>query len=256
MRVNLLVHHEGRQVGPYTIDEVRARLGTGEIFATDLAWVEGSPAWVPLSSILSGGVGAESPALPGPYPPVGYVLWQPQSTELATTSLVLGVLSFFCFSLLTGIPAIIFGHMARARAHRAPDRFGGAGMALTGLILGYFSLLPVLVALIATVLGVLELPGSRTAMAKQTAARAQISAFTLALEAYESDTETYPTSNEGLNALVRQPANRPDWKGPYLKDIPQDPWGHAYVYRYPGKGNPKHFDLRIHRTRWALRHGR
>lgn len=238
--MNILVHREGRQVGPYSIDEVRARVGTGELFPTDLAWVEGSPEWVPLSTILSGGVGAESPTLSGSYPPPGYVLWQPQSTELATTSLVLGILSISCFSLLTGIPAIICGHLARSRVQSAPDRFGGAGRALAGLIMGYVTLLPVLAAIIATVFGVFE---KRSESAKSTAARVQITTFTMALDAFEVDTASYPTSYEGLDALIHQPANRPGWKGPYLKSIPRDPWSHAYIYHYPGKENPKHFDL-------------
>ncbi|HEV7405959.1 MAG TPA: type II secretion system major pseudopilin GspG [Chthoniobacteraceae bacterium] len=235
-----MVHHGGRQLGPYSIDEAQARLGAGEFFATDLAWVEGSPSWVPLSSILSGGVGEANPALPAPYPPAGYAVYQTRSTELATTSLVLGLLSFFCFSFLAGIPAIICGHKARGRVQRAPEQFGGAGMALAGLILGYFSLLPLVFIPFAIVLPILE---GRGEMAKTTATRAQIGAFTSALEAFEIDTGSYPTSSEGLDALVGQPANRPNWKGPYLSAIPQDPWGHAYVYRYPGKEHPKSFDL-------------
>jgi hypothetical protein len=61
-------------------------------------------------------------------------------TGLSTASLVLGILSMVCFLMLTGIPAIITGHIARSRAKRQPDVYGGSGMALAGLILGYLSI--------------------------------------------------------------------------------------------------------------------
>lgn len=61
----------------------------------------------------------------------------PLRTGLSIASLVLGILSFIGCMLFTAIPAIITGHIARRRAHREPDIYGGAGMALVGLILGY-----------------------------------------------------------------------------------------------------------------------
>jgi hypothetical protein len=60
-----------------------------------------------------------------------------QSSSLGITSLVLGILSLTCFGFLSGIPAIITGHMAHNRARKQPELYGGAGVALTGLILGY-----------------------------------------------------------------------------------------------------------------------
>jgi general secretion pathway protein G len=66
-------------------------------------------------------------------------------------------------------------------------------------------------------------------------ARAQIDAFEKALEQYRLDTRRVPTSEQGLNALVKKPANEPSWNGPYLKkEVPLDPWGKPYVYRAPG----------------------
>ena len=67
-------------------------------------------------------------------------------TGLAITSLVLGILGLFCLYILTGLPAIITGHMARARAKKRPEQYGGAGLALAGLILGYLSILTTLFA--------------------------------------------------------------------------------------------------------------
>jgi len=68
------------------------------------------------------------------------------------------------------------------------------------------------------------------------AARAQIDAFEKALEVYRLDTGRYPATEQGLDALMKQPAGETRWQGPYLKKaLPQDPWQHAYVYRYPGE---------------------
>jgi general secretion pathway protein G len=68
-----------------------------------------------------------------------------------------------------------------------------------------------------------------------TIARAQIEAFEKALDTFRLDVGRYPTSEEGLAALLSNPNAATKWNGPYLKKaIPQDPWGHAYLYRSPG----------------------
>lgn len=75
-----------------------------------------------------------------------------------------------------------------------------------------------------------------------TAARNQIDALEKALDQYRLDTGHYPSTEQGLDALVKQPPNEPKWSGPYLrKAVPPDPWGRPYQYRAPGeKGD---FDL-------------
>jgi general secretion pathway protein G len=66
-------------------------------------------------------------------------------------------------------------------------------------------------------------------------ARAQIDAFEKALDQYRLDTRRYPTTEQGLKALVERPASEAQWNGPYLrKAVPLDPWGRPYVYRVPG----------------------
>ncbi len=68
-----------------------------------------------------------------------------------------------------------------------------------------------------------------------TTAKAQIDALEKALDQYRLDTGHYPASDAGLAVLVNRPANEPRWSGPYLrKAVPLDPWGKAYIYRYPG----------------------
>lgn len=72
--------------------------------------------------------------------------------------------------------------------------------------------------------------------ARITSARTQIHNFETALGAYKLDTGTFPTTEQGLQALRAKPGDLNQWAGPYMpQDIPKDPWGHEYVYRYPGE---------------------
>jgi general secretion pathway protein G len=73
--------------------------------------------------------------------------------------------------------------------------------------------------------------------AKVKAARIQIESFASTLDLYYLDTGRYPSTSEGLAALVQRPAGLEGWNGPYLKGdfVPNDPWGHPYVYRMPGE---------------------
>ncbi len=66
-------------------------------------------------------------------------------------------------------------------------------------------------------------------------ARAQIDALDKALDQFRLDVGRYPTSEEGLQALVTAPGGEAAWAGPYLKKgVPADPWGRPYVYQQPG----------------------
>src|SRR5271170_3135735 len=72
--------------------------------------------------------------------------------------------------------------------------------------------------------------------AKVTSAHAQIDSFSTALGSYKLDTGTYPTTEQGLQALRVKPEAVSNWQGPYLpQDVPLDPWQHPYVYKYPGE---------------------
>jgi general secretion pathway protein G len=77
--------------------------------------------------------------------------------------------------------------------------------------------------------------------AKEVAAGADIhGGIKTALDRYEIDNSSYPRS---LNDLVQPPGNAKNWKGPYLEQVPNDPWGNLYIYHYPGKHNPAGYDL-------------
>ncbi len=72
--------------------------------------------------------------------------------------------------------------------------------------------------------------------AKIKAAKAQISLLEDALDAFRLDVGRYPTTDEGLQALVEQPSGVEKWDGPYLKKkVPKDPWDHDYIYKCPGE---------------------
>ena len=61
---------------------------------------------------------------------------------------------------------------------------------------------------------------------------------------FRMDTGSYPTTQEGIQALYTAPPLRAaKWRGPYIKRIPEDPWGIPYQYRYPGTKNPDEYDL-------------
>lgn len=85
---------------------------------------------------------------------------------------------------------------------------------------------------------------SQIGKTERSTAKAQIEGLAKALDTYRLDVGHYPTTEQGLAALVTAPANESRWAGPYLqKGLPQDPWDRAYVYRQPA-ANPAHdFDL-------------
>src|SRR6201994_4376279 len=105
-----------------------------------------------------------------------------------------------------------------------------------------FTLVEILVVI--TIIGlIMALVGPRVlgylGESKAKAAKIQIESFSSALDLYFLDLGRYPTSAEGLAALTR-PTNAPGWNGPYLRGgvVPNDPWGHGYVYRAPGQRAP------------------
>ena len=78
--------------------------------------------------------------------------------------------------------------------------------------------------------------------AKQQTAQAQIELLSTALASFRLDVGKFPTEEEALNSLMERPSGLEKWDGPYLaKEIPKDPWGNDYVYKYPGEHGP--YDL-------------
>jgi len=81
--------------------------------------------------------------------------------------------------------------------------------------------------------------------AKASVARQSIERLSSVLDLYRLDVGSYPTSEQGLRALLQRPAAASNWNGPYLKGqaMPQDPWSRLYVYRSPSTRNGHDYDL-------------
>jgi general secretion pathway protein G len=105
---------------------------------------------------------------------------------------------------------------------------------------GGFTLVEMLVVITIIAL-IMALVGPRVlnylAESKVKAAKIQIESLASALDLYFLDVGQYPSSSEGLSALVQRPGSTTAWNGPYLKGttLPNDPWGKPYVYRIPGQ---------------------
>lgn len=103
-----------------------------------------------------------------------------------------------------------------------------------------------LVMVILVVLAAVVVPKftSRSEQARQTAAKADLASLELALDAFEIDNGRYPNSDEGLGALVSAPSDLANtWKAPYVKAVPNDPWGMPYIYVFPGTHQQGSYDL-------------
>jgi general secretion pathway protein G len=102
-----------------------------------------------------------------------------------------------------------------------------------------------LVLVILGILAAIVVPkfSGRTEQARVAAGQTQINTFGTVLDAFEVDNGYYPKGKNGLNDLVSQPRETPNWHGPYLDSIPLDPWNHPYVYECPGKHKPTSYDL-------------
>lgn len=88
--------------------------------------------------------------------------------------------------------------------------------------------------------------GGVVGVGETAAARADLQSFRTALIAYRAVAGTFPSTSQGLQALVRRPEGEPKplmWRKVFDGDIKQDPWRHDFVYKCPGDKNPQSYDL-------------
>ena len=104
-----------------------------------------------------------------------------------------------------------------------------------------FTLVEIMVVVVIIgILGALVVPKllGRTGEARVTAAKTDIATMSQALKLYKLDNQRYPSTEQGLQALVTKPSSGPSangWKdGGYMEKLPKDPWGNAYQYLSPG----------------------
>lgn len=109
-----------------------------------------------------------------------------------------------------------------------------------------FTLIEIMVVVVILgILGALVAPSilGRPDEARVTVAKNDIRSISNALDMYKLDNFRYPTNEEGLKALVEKPASAKNWNPDgYLPQMPEDPWGNAYIYQRPGQKS-RHFDL-------------
>lgn len=131
--MQIYIHRNNQQFGPFTEDEIKAQLAAGTISPQDHVWWQGLANWMPLSQ--SPLVATLAPSATGtpvvPYPNATV----PTTSKLAIWALVCGCLSLL-LGLLTSIPAIILGHLGLSKIKKNPV-LQGRSMALAGLIIGY-----------------------------------------------------------------------------------------------------------------------
>jgi general secretion pathway protein G len=105
-------------------------------------------------------------------------------------------------------------------------------------LLVVIAILGLLIGLVAPA-ALRQLGSARTSVARQSIER-----IASILDIYKLDVGSYPSTDQGLRALIEQPTGVTAWNGPYVKgDVPVDPWNHAYVYRQPSTRSGHEFDL-------------
>ena len=111
---------------------------------------------------------------------------------------------------------------------------------------GGFTLIELLLVLvILSILAAVVIPKftNKSESARIAAAKTDIANMETAIDSFEVEAGRFPTTEEGLGALVNAPQSVKKWGGPYIKQVKSDPWGNPYVYRDPGQYNTSGFDL-------------
>lgn len=110
--------------------------------------------------------------------------------------------------------------------------------------LGFTLIEIMVVVIIISILGAIIAPNmfKRAHQARVVAAQNGIGTIESQMALYKLDNYAFPNTGEGIKALVSSNGKR-TWNGPYLDEIPKDPWGNEFQYQYPGSKNPNKFDV-------------
>jgi hypothetical protein len=140
------VARDGKQLGPFPLEEINRQLAAGTLNLSDQAWYEGAAGWAALSTVP--GVTAAAASSASHVPPAAVLVApaalvpQRKTEQLAVLSLIFSVLGLFGFCcglfLAGGVAGIVCGHIALSRIKANPE-LEGHGLALTGVIIGYLA---------------------------------------------------------------------------------------------------------------------
>ena len=124
------------------------------------------------------------------------------------------------------------------RTKRQPTRPDDAGFTLLEILV-VIAILGLLIGLVAPAV-LRQLGGARTSIARQSIER-----LGSVLDLYKLDVGSYPSTEQGLQALNTRPTGASNWSGPYVKGdgVPMDAWNHAYSYRAPSQRSGHDYDL-------------
>jgi hypothetical protein len=138
------IARDGKQFGPFSLEEVNRQLAAGTLSLSDQAWYEGAAGWAALSTVP--GVGASASSVTAPVPaamaPTATAAPAGPTEPLAIWSLVLslvGLMGFCCGGPMLGIAAVVCGHLGLSKINANPN-LQGRNLALAGLIMGYFAI--------------------------------------------------------------------------------------------------------------------
>lgn len=140
-----------KEYGPASVDQVRQWIAEGRITAQTQVKAEGGTEWKSPLDFHEFQTALAAKSMVPVHTPPPIPSDSPPANGLAKTSLVLGILSLLGCSIISGIPAVIAGHIAYNRSRKAPQQFGDGRLAVAGLVMGYLSL--VLIPVIAIVAG-------------------------------------------------------------------------------------------------------
>lgn len=154
-------------------------------------------------------------------PPTADTPAPPETPLTAIASLALGVAGF-CLGLLTGIPAIVCGHLGLARIRREPQRFGGKPLAIVGLVLGYVTTtLSVLLVVALLILALVPALAAARDGARQAQSASHMRQIGITALSYSNDWNGYlPTSFEQLNDYMAEPYDPTSGHVPELLLVP------------------------------------
>lgn len=144
--MNWYYSKDSTQHGPVSLQDLQGKIQSGEVAREALVWHEGMADWTAANTVQEIGLPvAADPSESSLYAPPNTqapATYQPipsirPTSGLAITSLILGILGLTSCTLITGIPAVICGHMAMGRTDPLTGNLGGRGLAIAGLVMGY-----------------------------------------------------------------------------------------------------------------------